>query len=77
MFAGSLAGLLDANHSIKARLLQGKVVVSLQDLKQQGTINSRSTLKGGKSTDGRLEFEMKWSSYLGIHSAEKQSDQQQ
>lgn len=49
------------------------MVVSLQDLKHKGTIKSRSSLQGGKSTDGRLEFEMEWRSYLGIHSAEEQS----
>ncbi|KAL3142464.1 hypothetical protein ABBQ38_002792 [Trebouxia sp. C0009 RCD-2024] len=57
--------------------LEGRLVVSLQDLKQQGRIKSRSNLQGGKSSDGRLEFEMEWRSYLGIHSAEKQSAQQQ
>ena len=51
------------------------MVVSLQNLKQQGTIKSQSALKGGKSTDGRLEFEMEWKSYLGIHSAEKENAQ--
>ena len=51
------------------------MVVSLQHLKQQGTIRSQATLKEGKSTEGRLEFEMEWKSYLGIHSAEKESAQ--
>lgn len=57
--------------------MQGKIVVPLEDLKQQGTLKTRAALQGGKSTNGRLEFEMEWRSYLGIDSAEKQSAQQQ
>ena len=57
--------------------MQGKTVVPLEDLKQQGTLKTRAALQGGKSTNGRLEFEMEWRSYLGIDSAEKQRAQQQ
>ena len=56
--------------------IQGKVVISLQDLKQQGNMKYRASLQDGKSENGRLEFEIDWSSYLGIDSVEKQREQQ-
>ena len=56
--------------------LQGRVIISLQDLKQQGVIKERAELQHGKSKNGRLDFEMEWNSYLGIDSIEKQKSEQ-
>ena len=56
--------------------LQGRVTVSLQNLKQQGVVKDRVALQDGKSDQGRLDFEMAWSSYLGIDSIEKQKSEQ-
>lgn len=58
-------------------LLQGRVVVSLEDLKQQGVMKHRAPLQNGKSQHGRLDFTIEWSSYLGIDSVEKQQQESQ
>ena len=58
-------------------LLQGRVVLSLEDLKQQGVMKHRAPLQDGKSEHGRLDFTIEWSSYLGIDSVEKQQQQSQ
>ena len=57
--------------------LQGRVVLSLEDLKQQGVMKYRAPLQDGKSQSGRLDFTIEWSSYLGIDSAEKQQQESQ
>ncbi len=56
-------------------LLQGRVVLSLEDLKQQGVMKHRAPLQDGKSQSGRLDFTIEWSSYLGIDSVEKQQQE--
>lgn len=48
------------------RQLQGKMVVSLAELKKHTKMAGRKKLQHGNSPDGRLELEMSWNSYLGI-----------
>lgn len=57
--------------------LEGRVVLSLEDLKQQGVMKYRAPLQDGKSQSGRLDFTIEWSSYLGIDSVEKQQQESQ
>ena len=46
-------------------LLQGKMVVSLAELKKHTKMAGKKKLQHGNSPDGRLDLEMAWNSYLG------------
>lgn len=51
-------------------------MISLEDLKQQGRMKYMAKLQDGRSKEGRLDFDIEWSSYLGIESIERQQQQQ-
>lgn len=45
--------------------IEGKMVVSLADLKRHTKMAGKKKLQHGSSPDGRLDLEMEWNSYLG------------
>lgn len=47
-------------------MLQGKMVVSLAELKRHTKMEGKKKLQHGSSPDGRLDLEMSWNSYLGL-----------
>jgi len=51
---------------LSSAMLQGKMVVSLAELKRHTKMEGKKKLQHGSSPDGRLDLEMSWNSYLGL-----------
>lgn len=48
---------------------EGRMVVSLAELKRHNKLGGKKKLQHGSSPDGRLDLEMEWNSYLGTDDA--------